>query len=187
MLNLTTRSSTYTNANRSAALLAGMRKHWQVKVIVAFMVVAGGHFAEHLVQIFQYAILDWPAKQAGGVLGLWFPGLAASEYLHSGWNTLQLTGLILLWPLFRSKGKAALFWKLAIIAQSWHWLEHVLLQIQYLTGYYLFNAIKQQSLLELFFPRIELHFIYNLLSFTPTLIAVLLYLYQEKRKGRLNP
>lgn len=183
MLDLMTRSNTYTKATRSAALLAGMRKNWQVKVIVAFMVVAGGHFAEHLIQIFEYLVLGWPAKQSGGILGLWFPGLAASEYLHSGWNTLQLTGLILLWPLFRRKGKASLFWKLAMVAQSWHWLEHVLLQVQYLTGYYLFHAIKQQSILELFFPRIELHFVYNLLSFMPTLIAVLLYMYMELKKA----
>lgn len=162
-----------------ALLKAGTR--WQRRLILGFMVIAGGHFAEHLVQLVQYVILGWSVREAGGILGLWFPGLAASEYLHSGWNTLQLTGLILLWPLFRLQGTAAFFWRLAIIAQTWHWLEHVLLQLQYVTGYYLFNAIKQQGFLELFFPRLELHFVYNLVSFTPTLIAVLLY-WQRIRK-----
>ena len=86
-----------------------IQNDWQIKLILGFMLIAGGHFVEHLIQIFQYLVLNWSARESGGVLGLWFPGLAASEYLHSGWNTLQLTGLILLWPLFRQRGKAALF------------------------------------------------------------------------------
>ncbi len=162
----------------NTVLINALRINWQSQILLLFMIVAGGHFAEHLVQLFQYTILKWPAREAGGVLGLWFPSLATSEYLHSTWNTLQFTGLILLYPLFLNKGKALLFWKLAIVAQAWHWLEHILLQVQYLTGYYLFHAVKQQSLLEVFFPRIELHFVYNLLSFTPTLIALLIYLKQ---------
>ena len=90
-------------------------------------------------------------------MGEWFPGLAASEVLHMGYNSLQLTGLILLLPGF--KGRARRWWTLALVFQSWHFLEHVLLQVQFLTGYYLFNDVKQTSLLEVFLPaaRVALH------------------------------
>ena len=47
--------------------------------------------------------------------------------------------------------------------------------MQYLTGSYLFGASRQTSLLELFFPRVGLHFTYNLLAFIPTILAIYFY------------
>jgi hypothetical protein len=47
---------------------------------------------------------------------------------------------------------------------------------QYLTGYYLFGAPHQISILQLWFPRAELHFVYNLLVFIPMVIAVHAYI-----------
>lgn len=152
-------------------------KHKQALLI--YMLIAAGHFSEHLVQIVQYGVLDWSARASGGILGLWFPGLAASEVLHSSYNSFQLTGLILLAYGFRNAGSARNWWTIALVAQSWHWLEHAVLQVQYLTGHYLYNAVKQTSILEIFFPRIELHFVYNLIVFVPTVIALLLYFRQS--------
>lgn len=166
---------------RWSAVFRGSRT---LQWLVPFLVVAGGHFGEHIVQVWQHLVLGWPAREAGGVLGLWFPGLAAAEVLHSTWNTLQLTGLILLWPLLRGRGAASRWWGVALLAQTWHWLEHVLLQVQVLTGQFLFAAPKQQSLLELLLPRIELHFLYNLLSFGPTAIAIVLVIAQERARAR---
>jgi hypothetical protein len=154
-----------------------------IRALWLYMLVAGGHFFEHLVQISQVYLLGIAPKDAGGVLGQWLPGLATNEVLHMSYNSLQLTGLILLWPGFRHSGRAKIWWQIAIVAQIWHFLEHVLLQVQYLTGYYLFESVRQTSLLELFFPRVELHFIYNLLAFTPTVIALILYLHQTKSRA----
>lgn len=63
-----------------------------------------------------------------------------------------------------------------MIIQTWHYIEHVLLMGQYLTGYYLFGAPHQISILQLWFPRAELHFTYNLLVFIPMVIAVHYYI-----------
>ncbi|WP_051304115.1 hypothetical protein [Calidithermus chliarophilus] len=158
-------------------------KHHRL-ALVLFMVVATAHFLEHVCQITQIHVLGWPAKQAGGILGLLLPQLAASEVLHSSWNTLQLAGLLLLQPGFRGRGRAFTFWTAAIAVQIWHWLEHALLQAQYLSGYYLFGKAKQTSVLELFFPRADLHFTYNLLVFTPTVIALVLYLLERRRAAK---
>ncbi len=153
------------------------------QALVIYMLIAAGHFSEHLIQIFQYLVLGWSAQASGGILGLWFPGLAASEVLHSTYNTFQLTGLILLAYGFKGTGAAQKWWTTALVFQSWHWLEHAFLQVQYLSGYYFYGAIKQMSVLEAFFPRIELHFVYNLLGFTPTLIAIILYFNKTRKQS----
>jgi hypothetical protein len=43
--------------------------------------------------------------------------------------------------------------------------------------------VKQTSILELFFPREELHFIYNLVVFVPMVIAVHYYLRPKSESG----
>ena len=141
------------------------------------------HFSEHIAQLYQYLILGWSARESGGLLGFYFPGLAEAELLHSAYNSFQLTGLILLLSGFKSYPAARMFWLIALTFQTWHWLEHVLLQVQFWTGVYLFNALKQSSLLEFFFPRIELHFVYNLMVFIPTVLAIV-FLLKAKRLSR---
>lgn len=148
--------------------------------LMVFMAISTGHLFEHFAQMKQIFICGLPRSQAGGVLGLWFPTLAASEVLHTTWNTLQLVGLLLLWPLFKGL-RAGSFWKLATGIQVWHWFEHLLLQTQYLSGLYLFGGAKPTSVLELFFPRADLHFTYNLLVFIPTVVALLLYVLERQR------
>jgi len=143
--------------------------------------VVASHLAEHVVQMVQLHALGRSVREAGGVLGLWLPELNRSEILHTAYNSVQLTGLILLLPTF--KGAPRRWWTLALVLQGWHWLEHVLLQVQYLTGYFVFNAMKQTSLLELFFPRSELHFAYNLAVFIPIVVAVELHCRNRIRAG----
>ena len=159
----------------------------QTVSLVLYLSIVAGHFAEHIIQLYQLYVLHMHPKLAGGILGLYFPQLAQNEVLHIGYNSLQLTGLLLLLPMFvRIGAKAKLWWRIAIIAQSWHFFEHVLLQIQFLKGQYLFGATHQTSLLEFVFPRAELHFTYNLLAFTPTMIAVIFYFIQrQQQKSRV--
>lgn len=147
------------------------------------------HWSEHLMQIYQVYILGWLPKEAGGILGLWYPWLAAAEVLHFAYNALQLAGLV---ALRRDvTGRARAWWDVAIAAQSWHFLEHLLLQVQWLTGVYLFGASQQMGIGQLWFPRLELHFAYNLMVFVPTLVASVLYFRAFRRQfaddsGRKN-
>ncbi|HRW07861.1 MAG TPA: hypothetical protein P5121_22320 [Caldilineaceae bacterium] len=138
-----------------------------------YMVLVLGHWSEHVMQIYQVYVLGWLPKQAGGILGLWYPWLAAAEILHFVYNALQLAGLVALRPGIR--GRARPWWNIALGAQVWHFFEHLLLQVQWLTGYYLFGASQQMGIGQLWFPRLELHFMYNLVVFLPTVIAVVLY------------
>lgn len=146
------------------------------EALIAYMVVPTVHFAEHVMQLAQVKLLGIAPRDAGGLLGEAFPALVANEALHTVYNSLQLTGLILLIPGFRRYRAARRVWTVALIAQSWHWLEHAFLQVQYLTGHYFYGAIKQMSVLERYFPRVELHFAYNLAAFVPTAVALALYL-----------
>lgn len=144
--------------------------------LLIYLLIVGGHFAEHALQIVQVFVLGWDRPDAGGLLGLLFPTAAANETLHFTYNTLQITGLILLAPGFRQAPLALRWWLAALVLQSWHWLEHAFLIWQHATGIYFYGAIKQMSILERFVPRVELHFAYNLLAFVPTMVAFALYL-----------
>ncbi|MEX1019672.1 MAG: hypothetical protein WDZ49_08440 [Litorilinea sp.] len=139
-----------------------------------FMLIVVAHWMEHVLQIYQIYGLGWAPTAAGGLIGVFFPILITSETLHFVYDFIQWAGIVVLRGGFR--GPARPYWRVAMIAQTWHFIEHILLMVQYLTGYYIFGRIKQTSLLELFFPREELHFVYNLIVFVPMVIAVHYYL-----------
>jgi hypothetical protein len=149
------------------------------RLLWVFMVVIFFHWVEHLSQIYQIYALGWLPKQAGGMLGLWFPAINSAELLHTSYNALVLAGILLLLPGF--VGQARRWWTVAAVAQTWHWFEHVLLQVQWVSGYYLFGAPQQISILQLWFPRPELHFMYNLIVFVPLMVAMA---YHMRRLGR---
>ena len=163
-------------ARSSAAVLDTLNGSQHLRAVLVYLVIVIGHFSEHLVQVAQVFLFGWERGDAGGILGLYLSGVAENELLHVTYNSFQITGLILLAYGFRRYRAAYAFWMVALAAQSWHWLEHAFLITQMLTGHYFYGAIKQMSVLERFFPRIELHFVYNLLVFTPTVIALMLYL-----------
>jgi hypothetical protein len=135
-----------------------------------YMLVIVAHWLEHVLQIYQIYGLGWAPATAGGILGVIYPQLVESETLHFVYDFIQWAGIIVLRPGFH--GRARTYWTIAMIIQTWHYIEHVLLMGQYLTGYYLFGAPHQISILQLWFPRAELHFVYNLLVFIPMVIAV---------------
>jgi hypothetical protein len=161
------------------ALLAIVRGPLHGRALLLYTIVVGAHLLEHLAQVGQVYLLDWARPTAGGLLGLVLPGLVASEILHSAWNSLQLTGLVLLAPGMRPAARP--LWLAAMVLQTWHWLEHALLQLQYVTGVYLWSATQQMSILERYVPRIELHFGYNLVVFIPTAAALVLHLWSRRR------
>lgn len=168
------------NASTAAnSWLRQLNGPWHRRALSAYMVVVFGHWAEHIAQAYQVFVLEWNRPDAGGVLGLWLPQLASSEVLHFVYNLGLLLGLVCLRAGFHSRARA--WWTAALAIQAWHFFEHLLLQAQWLTGFYLFGASQQTSLLQLWVPRVELHFLYNSVVFVPMLVA--LFLYGPARRG----
>jgi hypothetical protein len=157
-------------------------RHWLAAVngiyhrtaLTVFMLIVLAHWAEHLAQAWQVWVFHRPRPQARGVLGAFFPVLVSSEWLHYGYAVVMLIGLWMLRGGF--VGRARRFWGLALMVQVWHHFEHLLLLVQALTGVYLFGSAVPTSVLQLLFPRVELHLFYNAVVFVPMVIAVFLHL-----------
>jgi len=157
-----------------------VKKSWHTRALILYALFVGGHAAEHVIQLIQAFVLDWPRMESMGVLGLWLPELMRSEVLHFSYNLLQLIGLLLLANGFT--GRAERWWRIAIIVQGWHFFEHFLLQAQWLMRQYLFGASKQVSIGELLVPRIELHAIYVGIVLIPTVAALVEHYRSAKRE-----
>jgi hypothetical protein len=140
--------------------------------VFTFIVLA--HWAEHIVQAIQIYALGWPRPKAGGVLGLWFPWLVTSEWMHYGYAIVMLIGLVVLRHGF--VGRARTWWNIALWIQVWHHLEHLLLLLQALTSSNLLGKAVPTSIAQLVFPRVELHLFYNAIVFAPMVIAMIYHL-----------
>ncbi|MFC7545954.1 hypothetical protein [Plantactinospora sp. GCM10030261] len=137
----------------------------------AFMLVVIAHWAEHIAQAYQIWALGWPVPQARGVLGMPFPWLVSSEWLHYGYAVVMLIGLWFLRGGF--VGRARTWWLIAFGIQFWHHIEHLLLLVQAQAGTAFFGRSAPTSLLQLVVPRVELHLFYNTVVFVPMVVAVL--------------
>jgi len=138
--------------------------------LVVFGVIVVGHWAEHLVQAYQIYVLSWPRPKAGGVLGLFFPVLVSSEWLHYGYAIVMLVAFVVLRHGFT--GRSRTWWNAAMWIQVWHHFEHLLLLVQAMTGAYLLGAKVPTSIAQLAFPRVELHLFYNAIVFIPMVVAM---------------
>jgi hypothetical protein len=157
-------------ANR---ILRALNGAWHRAALQAFMVVVLAHWAEHLFQAYQVYVMEMPRPHSLGALGMVFPWLVHSEWLHFGYALVMLAGLYLLRHAF--VGRAARWWTVALVIQAWHLVEHSLLLGQVLLHRNLFGAAMPTSILQLALPRIELHLFYNAIVFFPMLWAVVLH------------
>jgi hypothetical protein len=155
------------------ALLDRLNGPWHRDALLALLVVTLAHWLEHIFQAIQIFLLGWPRATALGALGLVFPALVSSEWLHYLYAFVMLLGLLILRPGFR--GRAAAWWNAALLIQVWHHFEHALLLGQALIGKNLFGSPVPTSILQLFLPRVELHLTYNLLVFVPMAVAMVLH------------
>jgi hypothetical protein len=147
--------------------------------LIVFLVIVLSHWAEHLVQAIQIWVLDRPVPESRGVFGQWFPWVVESEALHYGYALVMLAGLILLRPGF--VGEARVWWNVALGIQVWHHCEHLLLLIQAQSDTHLFGRAVPTSILQLAFPRVELHLVYNAAVFVPMVMAM--YLHRHPRQA----
>jgi hypothetical protein len=162
----------------SASTLNG--RHHKTALTV-FMVIVVAHWAEHLVQAVQVYAWGWPLAEARGVLGMPFPWLVTSEWMHYGYALLMLVGLIMLRKGFT--GSSRTWWNISLGIQVWHHMEHLLLLLQKLSGIYLMGRPVPTSVLQLILPRMELHLFYNALVFAPMVVAMLLHRRPAERAG----
>lgn len=163
--------TSFSNVN---ALIARLNGPWHRQAMRIFMVVVLAHWVEHLLQAFQVYVLGWMRPQANGGLGMLFPWLVTSEWLHYLYAIVMLAGLIVLRPAFG--GRSRFWWTTALVIQAWHHIEHFLLLGQAVAHTTLFGASAPTSVLQLVFPRLELHLFYNAVVFVPMLIAMYYHL-----------
>ncbi|WP_223167702.1 hypothetical protein [Nonomuraea sp. SYSU D8015] len=143
------------------------------QALTIFLVIVVAHWAEHIAQAIQVYALGWPLPEARGVLGIPFPWLVTSEWMHYGYALIMLAGLWFLRQGF--VGRSRTWWNIALGIQAWHHFEHLLLLLQALTGYHLLGKPVVTSIVQLIIPRVELHLFYNTLVTLPMIVAMILH------------
>lgn len=138
-----------------------------------FMVIVLAHWAEHVAQAIQIYVFGWPLPEARGVLGVPFPWLVTSEFMHYGYALIMLIGFILLRHGF--VGRSRTWWNIALGIQVWHHFEHLILLLQAMTGVHLAGKPAPTSIVQLIIPRVELHLLYNALVFAPMVVAMVVH------------
>jgi hypothetical protein len=152
-----------------------LNSQWHERALQIFMAIVLAHWGEHLVQAYQIYVMGWPRPKANGILGLWYPWLIKSEVLHYSYALVMLVGI---WVLLKGfTGRAHTWWLVALVIQFWHHIEHLLLISQYVFHHNLFGKPVPCSILQLFFPRVELHLFYNAIVFTPMVIAMYYHMF----------
>ncbi len=175
-------SATVESAKRTG-IISRLNTDWHKRALMVFMVIVVLHWVEHIAQAIQVYAFGWTMHHAGGFLGLMFPWLVSSEWLHFGYALVMLVGLILLRPGF--VGVSRTWWNIALAIQTWHFIEHLSLFIQAQTGMYLLGRAVPTSVLQLIIPRMELHLFYNAVVFVPMVIAVYLHMRPPARDRAL--
>ncbi len=157
------------------SFLESLNGPWHKRANQIFLAIVLAHWAEHIWQAVQVYLLKWPRSHSHGALGLLFPWLVTSEWLHYGYAFIMLAGLALLCPGF--VGRARVWWNTALIIQVWHFFEHALLLVQAMLQKNLFDFPVPVSILQLVMPRVEVHLFYNAIVFIPMVIAMLYHRY----------
>jgi len=158
---------------RWARLSHLLNTRWHRAALTVYAVIVIGHWAEHLFQAAQIYVLGWPRPQSLGLLGMAYPWLVSSEWMHYGYAVIMLVAFVTLRHGFT--GRARRWWDTAMWIQVWHHAEHLLLLVQAMTGAYLLGASAPTSIAQLVFPRVELHLFYNTIVTIPMVVAMVLH------------
>lgn len=167
-----------------ASFYEKLNTSWHERSLQLFMFIVLGHWAEHLVQAYQIYAMHWPRPKALGLLGLYYPWLIQSEALHYGYALVMLIGL---WVLRKGfTGTSHIWWMVAFWIQFWHHFEHLLLITQATTHHNFWHKPVPCSVLQLFFPRVELHLFYNTIVFIPMVIGMYYHMFPPEGQGNPN-
>jgi hypothetical protein len=162
-------------ARRAGPVPPRLNGAWHRPALWTFALIVLLHWAEHVAQAWQVWVMGMPPHHALGVLGMAWPWLVHSEWLHYGYALVMLIGLWVLWP--GMVGRAHAWWGVALGIQFWHHVEHALLLAQALTGWRLGGGPEPSSIVQLVVPRLELHLFYNAVVFVPMVIAMAYHLF----------
>lgn len=173
-MELTRPAKPHIDAAPPVTFLQSLNSTWHERGLQLFMVIVLAHWAEHLAQTIQIYALKWPVPESRGILGLYYPWLVKSEALHYGYAIVMLIFLWLLRPGF--VGRSRTWWTISLAIQFWHHIEHLLLLIQANTHHFFWDRPVPTSVLQLVYPRVQLHLFYNSIVFIPMMIAVYYHL-----------
>ena len=166
------------NPAEDQSLYAKLNSQWHERALFAFMAIVLAHWGEHLVQAYQIWVMGWPRPQANGIVGLWYPWLIKSEVLHYGYALVMLIGI---WVLRKGfTGLSRKWWTVALVIQFWHHIEHLLLITQATLHHNFWGKPVPCSVLQLVFPRVELHLFYNSVVFVPMVIGMYYHMFPPK-------
>jgi hypothetical protein len=166
----------------NASFYEKLNSRWHERALQIFMFVVLAHWAEHLFQAYQIYVMGWPRPKANGLIGLWYPWLIKSETLHYGYALVMLIGI---WVLRKGfTGRARTWWTVALVIQFWHHIEHLLLIYQATTHHNFWGKPVPCSVLQLFFPRVELHLFYNSIVFIPMVIGMYYHMFPPEGERR---
>jgi hypothetical protein len=140
------------------SIIRKLNGRWHKPAMQIFMVIIITHLLEHVFQAYQVYGLGWSRKQALGALGLLYPQLVHSEWLHYGHALFMLLGLAALRPAI--VGRARIWWDITFAIAFYHHFEHALLLGQALIHQNLFGSPVPISIGQLWIPRLELHLLY---------------------------
>jgi hypothetical protein len=164
----------------NASLYEKLNTRWHERALQGFMFIVLAHWGEHLAQAYQIYVMGWPRPKANGILGLWYPWLIKSEALHYGYALVMLTGI---WVLRKGfTGISRKWWTVALVIQFWHHVEHFLLISQATFHHNFWGKPVPFSVLQLVFPRVELHLFYNSVVFIPMVIAMYYHMFPSENE-----
>ncbi len=155
-------------------ILKTLNGSWHTRAVFLLFAIVVAHWGEHVMQAYQVYVRHWSLPHAHGGIGLLFPWLVTSEWLHFGYVGGILAGLALLRPGFAGRSRA--WWNAALAIQAWHVMEHTLLLGQAMLGHNLFGAPVPTSLVQLLIPRLELHLFYNAIGLIPMVMGLFYHL-----------
>src|ERR1051326_9326017 len=82
--------------HESAGLSDRLNTRWHKVALQGFLVIVLLHWAEHVVQAYQFYVLHMPRAMSMGLIGMYYPWLMKTETLHYGFAVVMLIGLWIL-------------------------------------------------------------------------------------------
>lgn len=163
----------------SASFVDSLNTRWHKVALQGFVVIVLYHWAEHIVQAYQFFVLSWSRPMSMGILGMYYPWLMKTEALHYAFALVMLIGL---WVVRKGfTGTSYKWWMASFWLQFFHHFEHLILFYQANTHRYWFGGTVPTSIGQIWIPRIELHLIYNTLVFIPMVVAMYYHVYPPAR------
>jgi hypothetical protein len=165
------------------------RFFWFYAAIVA---IQGIHVFEHVVQLIQVFALHVPEPKALGILGYFFQFQGTEEWLHLVFNASYVAALIAIaWGFFLSPAARSIvpgwaltaFLVLGVILELWHVNEHIVIISHAIAN----NGCAVDGCPGILDQRLGisdtvLHFFYNAIAYTGTVVPFI-YLLRSRRRS----